>query len=245
MSVKEKKDQQYFRIGSFEGPLDLLLFLIKKSEINIYDIPIAEITDQYLEYLTYAIKIDLENVTEFYHMASTLLYIKSRMLLPIEFELEEEYEDPRRELVDRLIEYQRIKKLSSLIAQQEAETDWMVVREKNERVLPFQDEKIWEVVSSWDLYKTFVNLVSSISSDNIIDLYEEVTVNEKITLVNELLEGRDEFYFSVLLTKKHSLMEVVCSFFAILEMVKTRRILVYQNKMFGDIVVKRNKLTSV
>ena len=105
-------NKQHFHLGDFEGPLDLLLFLIKRSEINIYDIPIAQITEQYLQYIEYATRIDLENITEFYVMAATLLYIKSRMLLPVEFNMEDELEDPRRELVDRLIEYQKFKKLA-------------------------------------------------------------------------------------------------------------------------------------
>ena len=106
-------------LDEFEGPLDLLLFLIKKQEINIYDIPIAKITEQYLEYLSYITKVELENITEFYLMASTLVFIKSRMLLPIEIDLEEELEDPRKELVEKLIEYQKYKKLSDLIAEKE------------------------------------------------------------------------------------------------------------------------------
>ncbi|GAG93706.1 unnamed protein product, partial [marine sediment metagenome] len=89
----------YYKLGEFEGPLDLLLFLIKKNEVTIYDIPIAKITEQYLEYLNFATRLDLDDITDFYVIASTLLYIKSRMLLPLEFNLDEEIEDPRKELV--------------------------------------------------------------------------------------------------------------------------------------------------
>jgi segregation and condensation protein A len=97
-----------FKINNFEGPLDLLLFLIKKNEVNIYDIPIGNITEQYLEYLDYAVSSDLASLTEFYSMAATLLYIKSRMLLPVEIAVDdEEIDDPRQELVDKLIEYIR------------------------------------------------------------------------------------------------------------------------------------------
>ena len=111
-AVKDEKSNTY-KLGDFEGPLDLLLFLIKKNEVNIYDIPIGEITEQFLEYMDYAVTTDLSSLTEFYAMAADLLYIKSRMLLPVEIELDgEELDDPRQELVDRLIEYQKFKKLT-------------------------------------------------------------------------------------------------------------------------------------
>ena len=104
-----------FKVGQFEEPLDLLLYLIKKNEINIYDIPIAEITEQYLDYLDYAVSIDLDNLTDFYSLAADLLHIKSRMLLPVEVSFDDEdLNDPRQELVDKLIEYQKFKKISPL-----------------------------------------------------------------------------------------------------------------------------------
>lgn len=232
-------DRQVFRIGEFEGPLDLLLYLIRRSEINIYDIPIAEITEQYLAYLAYVIQVDLDNITEFYRMASTLLYIKSRMLLPVEYSPEEEPEDPRQDLVDRLIEYERVKKLTQIIEEQHKSDDLLVLRGSAEHVLPFQDSEMWKQVSAWDLYKTFMDIVSSLSTEKIIDLYEEVTVNEKITYINELFQNRREFSFSEIVTRRHSLLDVVCAFFAVLELVRSRQIRVFQNRLFGDIIVKR------
>ncbi len=232
-------DKQQFKLGRFEGPLDLLLFLIRKSEVNIYDIPIASITEQYLAWLQYATRVDLENITEFYLMAATLLYIKSRMLLPVEISLEDEIEDPRKELVEMLIEYQRYKKLSELIAEKEKEVEWVIERQKSQIALPFpEDGEIWEQVSVWDLLKTFSALISSITSERIIDLYEEVSVNEKITLIHEYLESRGEFLFTDLLVKGNSLMEMICSFLAVLELIKARLIVVLQNKLFGDIRIR-------
>lgn len=231
-------DKQRFKIDNFEGPLDLLLFLIKKSEVNIYDIPIAKITEQYLEYLQYATKIDLENITDFYVMASTLLYIKSRMLLPLEINLDDEIEDPRKELIENLIEYQKYKKLSVLIEEKEIEAEWVIEREKTQRFLPFPDNEIWEQISVWDLLKTFSTIISSFSSDKIIDLYEEVSINEKITLIHELIESRGEFRFTDLMIRKKSIMEIICSFLAVLELVKSRQIIIFQNKLFGDIRVR-------
>jgi segregation and condensation protein A len=238
MADNSHTDKHEFKLESFEGPLDLLLFLIKKSEINIYDIPIATITEQYLEYLNYATKIDLENITEFYLMAATLLYIKSRMLLPVEFAFADELEDPRIELVDKLIEYQKYKKLSELIEAKEQEAEWSLERKTAQPILPFKDEELWEQVTVWDLLKTFSSILSSIPAERVVDMYEEVTVNEKITLINELLESTGEFMFTDLVIKKSSIMEVICAFLAVLELVKSAVIVVFQNKVFGDILLK-------
>ena len=114
VSTDSKKHE--YKVGQFEGPLDLLWALIRESKVNIYDIPIAQITEQYLEYLDYAVQTDLSDLSEFYSWAAKLIYIKSRMLLPVEFNYEDDDdEDPRQELVDKLIEYQKFKKLSSLM----------------------------------------------------------------------------------------------------------------------------------
>lgn len=230
---------QYFKLTEFEGPLDLLLFLIKKNEVNIYDIPISDITEQYLQYIEYATAIDLDNLTEFYVMASTLLYIKSRMLLPVEIDMDEELEDPRRELVDSLIEYQKFKKFSELMGIKEQESEWSLERKKKQRILPFpEDDDLWEKIDVWDLLKSFHGIISNISSEQIIDLYEEVSINEKITLINELLEDKGEFVFTDLIVRPGSIPDIVCAFLAILEATKARKISIYQNRMFGDIRIR-------
>ena len=238
MADNSPTDKHEFKLESFEGPLDLLLFLIKKSEVNIYDIPIAMITEQYLDYLNYATKIDLENITEFYLMAATLLYIKSRMLLPVEFAFADELEDPRTELVEKLIEYQKYKKLSELIEAKEQEAEWSLERKSAQPILPFTDEGLWEQVTVWDLLKTFSSILSSYPAERVVDMYEEVTVNEKITLIYELLDSTGEFMFTDLVIKKSSIMEVICAFLAVLELVKSAVIVVFQNKVFGDILLK-------
>ena len=205
--------------------------------MNIYDIPIASITEQYLSFLAFATRVDLDTMTEFYLMAATLLYIKSKMLLPVELSMDDEIDDPRKELVEKLIEYQKFRKLSDLMSDKEGEVEWIIERTRSQRILPFSDEGIWEQVSVWDLLQTFSSLLSNLSSERIIDLYEEVSVNEKVTLIVEMLEGRDEFLFTDLL-RRRSVLEVVCAFFAVLEMTKARRIAVYQNRLFGDIRIR-------
>ncbi|MCL2411096.1 MAG: segregation/condensation protein A, partial [Treponema sp.] len=131
-----------FKLSEFEGPLDLLLYMIRKNEVNIFDIPIAQITEQYIDYIRDVETMDMEDLTAFHAMAATLLYIKSRTLLPVE--MEDDYrEDPRAELVEKLIEYQKYKKLSELMEEKEKENEWIVERKRLQHNLPFTDDDMW------------------------------------------------------------------------------------------------------
>jgi len=227
-----------FKLDEFEGPLDLLLFLIRKNEINIYDIPIAKITGQFLDYLRDAQEMDLEETSEFHAMAAMLLLIKSRTLLPVEMDDDGEILDPRQELVERLIEYQKFKKLSEEMEEKEKDVEWMIERRKLQHNLPFSDDDLWEKADIWSLMKTFSALMKKIPGERIFNMYEEITVNEKITLLAELLEDKGECYFTDLIVRSKSVMEVVCAILAILEAVKTRMIIISQHVMFGDIKIK-------
>jgi len=228
-----------FKVSEFEGPLDLLLYMIRKNEINIYDIPIAQITEQYIEYIYNAQTMDIEDLTSFHAMATTLLYIKSRTLLPVEI-TEDSGEDPRAELVERLIEYQKYKKLSELMEEKESENEWLIERKRLQHNLPFADEDMWEKADIWDLLKSFSSLAINLPAERIIDLYEEVTVNEKTTLLNEFLENKGECRFTELITRAGAL-DVVCAFLAVLEAAKMRMIVIYQNRLFGDILIRPNR----
>ena len=240
VAVKEK---HAYRAGEFEGPLDLLWSLIRESKVNIYDIPIAQITEQYLEYLDYAVQTDLGDLSEFYSWAAKLIYIKSRMLLPVEFNMDDEdEEDPRQELVDKLIEYQKFKKLSSMLEEQEDQSEWNFERKKIERVLPFEEsDEMWEEIDTWELLQQmqsiFKSMMGQYSNEKILNMYEEISVNEKITLMNELLEDKKECMFTDLLTRRGNEMDVICAFMAILEAVKFKMITIFQNKLFGDIKI--------
>ena len=229
-----------YKVKEFEGPLDLLLFLVKKNEINIYDIPIAQITEQYIDYLKYMTALDLDDITEFHSLAATLLYIKSRMLLPVEIDLDE-IEDPRQELVETLIEYQKFKKFAGLMEERSRESEWVIERKKIQRQLPFKEEELWEELDVWELVKTFSALMNSIQgSQTIMDLYEEVTINEKITLLFELMETKGECSFTDLIARRGSLMDIICAFLALLEVVRGGMVTVFQNRMFGDIMIRNN-----
>jgi segregation and condensation protein A len=219
--------------------LDLLLFLIKKNEVSIYDIPISAITEQFLAFLDQAQAMDLDGLTEFYSFAATLLYIKSRMLLPVDINLNDEIEDPRQDLVEKLIEYQKYKKLSELMEKKEAEAEWTIERKKMQRALPFADEELWEEIDVWDLLKSFSGLIGGISSERIIDLYEEVSINEKTALIHEFLETRESFSFHDLITRPNSTLDIVCAFLSVLEAVKYRVICIRQHRLFGDIQIRK------
>ena len=242
VSFKEMKNiKDDFSLPVFEGPLHLLLHLINKNEVNIYDIPIAEITEQFLEYLDYVISPEINNLVDFYSMVADLIYIKSRMLLPIdENDIENANdEDPRADLVEKLIEYQKYKKLTSLMEEKEEETEWFFERKKMQVALPFEDSSMWERVNTWELLKTFSNLISSYNKERILTFYEEVSVNEKITLMNEFLEEKGECMFTDLIIREGNLLDVVCAFMALLEAVKFKIASIWQNRMFGDIKIKK------
>lgn len=229
-----------FNLEDFQGPLDLLLYLIRKSEINIYDIPISSITEQYLEIINNSKTRDLEDLSEFYLMATTLLYIKSRMLLPVEINVEEEAIDPRTDLVAKLIDYQKFKKISELMKDrfQQRELNEDTVRPKRQILY---NEDVWEEVEIGDLFNSYKSIKKLNDREKIVNLDEEVSINEKITLIDELLSLKNEFYFDELIKNRHSLLEFVCSFLAILDSIKYRVLIVYQSKQYGTILLKKGE----
>ena len=229
-----------FRLKDFEGPLDLLLFLIKRNDMNIYDIHIASITEQYLDCLKNEEGVDLDELSEFYNLAATLLLIKSRMLLPLGSLDEEDFDDPRQGLIEKLIEYQKYKKLSSLMEQRAMEVEWRLERSCMQRILPFSevdDQELWADIDVWDLLRTFSSLVNNFSSEKIIDLYEEISIHEKLALMHELLETQGEFSFIQLITRPRSALDLACAFLAMLDAVKNKIIRIKQHRLFGDILI--------
>ena len=240
----ESRPRKKFSVGEFQGPLDLLWNLIRESKINIYDIPIAQITEQYLDYLDSIVETDLSDLSEFYSWAAKLVYIKSRMLLPVEVAYDDgdDIEDPRQELVDKLIEYQKFKKLSELMEEQEDDSAYTFERKKIQRMLPFDDaESQWERVDTWELLqqmqKIFRNMVSKYSNEKVLNMYEEISVNEKITLMNEKLDEAGSCMFTDLITRHGNEMDVICAFMALLEAVKFKMATIFQSRLFGDIKI--------
>ena len=235
-----------FQLHEFEGPLDLLLHLIQRAEVNVYDIPIAAITDQYLRYVASSAARNgdpqrrLEHLTQFQVMAATLLHIKSRMLLPLPYTDDQPYEDPRRELVEQLLEYQRFKRLSEILAQHQQEAHWIITRNEPRPLVESRelDDGNEMQLSPDDLLAAFKNIVAAIGGEQLTSLYEEFTVNEKIALVYERLALTEAFSF-LELVRGGSALEIICAFWAVLELAKSQTIAVVQRQQFAPIVVER------
>lgn len=246
--MEQPVTKRKFSAGQFEGPLDLLLSLIRENQINIYDIPIGDITEQFLDYLDYAVETDLQDLSEFYSWAAKLALIKSRMLLPVDVAYDddnESMEDPRTELVEQLIQYQRFKKLSELLEEQEEQSEWSFERKKIERILPFEeDESQWEQVDAWELLQDMQKIIRSLTKapeERILDMSEEISPEEKIELMKTLLHEHGECMFTDLITRHGNELDVICAFMAILEAVKRKIADIYQNRMFGDIKICKKK----
>ncbi|MBR1919947.1 MAG: segregation/condensation protein A [Spirochaetales bacterium] len=234
----EDHEKQVFRTPVFEGPLDLLLWQIQKAEVNILNLPIAEITDQFIQYI-HEHESSLKNLSEFYKMAADLLYIKSRFLLPEEVVMDEEYEDPRQELVERLLEYQKFKKYTDLLTGVVTSDSFYIPRKENLFNVPFTDKDLFKGIELSDLLKTFQSLMEKVSPNKLFNIYEEVSINEKRTLLDELLESNGTVTISQLIVDPNNPLHIICSFMAILEACKDRMIIFNQPQPLGEIYIVR------
>ncbi|MCS6954124.1 MAG: segregation/condensation protein A [Bryobacteraceae bacterium] len=234
------------QLEHYEGPLDLLLDLIRKQEIDIYDIPIARITAQYLEYMQRAAELDIELGAEFVYMAATLIHIKSRMLLPRDpalAELEPE-EDPRRELVERLLEHERFKHAAEMLYQKRIleEAVW-----SNPQIHQFLDdeEEPGLAVTLFDLVKVLEQVLERARRRPVYEVADEdVSVPEMMARLKELLEhtpAGETLSVRELFERQKSRRAVVAMFLAILEMAKLQAIRLVQKDLFGDIAIQRHR----
>lgn len=234
-----------YKLGDYEGPLDLLLDLIKRSRIDIYDIPIAQLTGQYILYLETADEeVTLEELAEFYGMAAELLYIKSRMLLPHEVESETVFEDPRKNLVERLIEYQKFKKYSELLEKCRVKDDFSAVRKPSGYVIPFSDKDLISGCTVEDLASVFREMLSRVRPESVVfNIFEGVTVREKTALLSELLEKKNTVLFSELVVHPDSREHVVCAFMAILDAAHSGMVRLLQKIGSTDIELVGNNVS--
>lgn len=224
------------QLNNFEGPLDLLLFFIKKDELDIYDIPISYITQQFLEYIHVLEELDLDVASEFILMASVLMSIKARMMLPREDVADEELDesDPRYELVQRLLEYKRYKEMSEKMADMDEET-----RKKYMRGYPEADEveqqasgEALQDVTMFDLIAAFKKVLQDIERKNIVHRVEKAstTIEEQAEFIlNSLQEKGRQTFMEMCATLKNKIY-VVVTFLAVLEMIKEQQI----NLFLGD-----------
>jgi segregation and condensation protein A len=226
----------------YDGPLDLLLDLIRKQEINIYDIPISTITQQYQDYMQRATELNVELSAEFIYMAATLILIKSKTLLPRDPELEKiaPEEDPRTELVDRLLEHERFKQAAEMLQQKRVieEVTW-----SNPQMSLFEEESddTGLQVSLFDLVKVFQNVLDRTKSKPVYEIgQEDVTVPGMIQYLKGLfqLEPGAAQSAAGLFERQHTRRAMICLFLAILELAKRQVIEFGQTELFGDIGIK-------
>jgi segregation and condensation protein A len=247
--VKTDKDTEFpfaVSVGAvYDGPLDLLLDLIRKQDIDIYDIPIAQITAQYLTYVERIKQLDVNVAADFIYMASVLIQIKSRMLLPRDPSMpDDQQEDPRMELVNRLLEHERFKTAAQMLLQKSQIEDavWTNPALKDFKNDPGVEPEL--AADTVDLVRVFQQIVDRARSRPVIEVDEErVTVAHMMDFFRRRLslESRPVRLKQVL-GSLQSRQALICAFLALLEMVRLQAILLRQDKVFSDIIVKKNKM---
>ncbi len=227
----------------FEGPLDLLLYLIKKEEVNIYDIPIERVTQQYLQYLEIMQMLDLDIAGEFVLMAATLMYIKSRMLLPPDEQPpmeQEEMEDPRLDLVRQLLEYKKFKDVAHELSQKELFQNQLFSRVAAHSTIGADQRQL--DVSIFDLINAFSTVLKKIEAAGLREVYEDVyTVADKILAIKEMLTEKPSIAFVDLFAAAACREEVIATFLAVLELIRLREIRGFQEQPFGPILVEARR----
>ncbi|MDD5440178.1 MAG: segregation/condensation protein A [Candidatus Omnitrophica bacterium] len=227
----------------FEGPLDLLLYLIKKEELDIYDIPISKITSQYLEYIELMKLLDLNIAGEFLVMAATLMHIKSKMLLPPEENPEEDTveEDPRAELVRRLIEYKKFKEAAGALSELEKRQKDVFPRRLDVETLEAMGGDDGFEANIFDLITAFVKVVKDFSKDDFHRVVkDEFTVSQKIHDLYHMLVETPVICFTELFRKAKNRLEAITIFLALLELIRLNEVKVLQKNDFGEIEIVRN-----
>ena len=240
------------KLESFEGPLDLLLHLLDKNKVNIYDIPIVEITKQYMEYIREMQRQDLNVMSEFLVMAATLLDIKSRMLLPVDEEDEEE-EDPRTELVEQLLQYKMFKYMSLELKDRQIDAGKMLYKvptipdEVRQYEEPVDLDALCADVNLQQLNRIFqsvirkqVDKIDPIRSNCGQIEKEEISLDDKLLYLEAYAKQHSKFRFRALLERQKSRTEIIVTFLAILELMKTGKIQITQERLFDEIYIESN-----
>ncbi|HUJ19025.1 MAG TPA: segregation/condensation protein A [Nitrospirota bacterium] len=235
------------KLEIFEGPMDLLLHLIKKHELDIYSIPIALITQQYLEYLELMKSLDMEIAGEFLVMASTLTHIKSRMLLPPPEnpDADEEGVDPRAELIRRLLEYKSFKEAAGSLGGKEETWSQVYTRQAETAPdVPADDEPLLFDFHLFDLLSALKDVMARVPDAQFEVTAETVSITEKISQILARLETVDSVLFADLFEGSTSRLQVIGTFLALLELIKTRAAKVFQVEQFGAIRIMKAVMDS-
>ena len=231
-------DDLKIKLGDFAGPLDLLLFLIKQEQANIFDIPIARITEKYLEYIRLMKSLDIAVAADFLVMAATLIEIKSKMLLPRDptVEDDEEFEDPRKELVDRLLEYEKFKSAAGMLYERSTIEQAIFTRGPIE-----SDDNNAEVDASvFDILTVFQKIMARHVDELKMEIQrEEVSLADMLKALKKRIAEFGELSLLAFFEEMHSKRELVTAFIAVLEIVRTEGVKLLQSKTFGDIILKK------
>ena len=240
--VKTDDNPYKVTLEAFEGPLDLLLHLIRENKIDIYDIPIAKITQQYLEYLALMESMDLDVAGEWLVMAATLIEIKSRTLLPKEPKEEQNPDadiDPRMELVERLIEYERFKGAAEIFRERETQRSKVFMRGSSELDIDLKPKFVLEDITAQDLLNTLSRILADVDEEEVTTLQRrKITVRMRIREIwRRVSESAGQLTFNELFDDVESRIEIVITFLALLELLKMRKVKVRQKHTYAAIEI--------
>ncbi|MBD3263604.1 MAG: chromosome segregation protein ScpA [Candidatus Omnitrophica bacterium] len=226
------------RLDIFEGPLDLLIYLIKKDHLNIYDIPIAKVVNQYLQFLELMKLLDINIASEYLVMAANLISIKSKMLLPQQQQAEEPEEDPREELVKKILEYEKFKGAADFLRTKEVERNKYFKRPSSDS----NNVEVYIEASIFDLISAFKSALKEVPKEIFFEVVrEEFTVEDKIHDLLHLLLSKEKVALDALFSSAKSKLEIVVTFLAILELIKLKEVVAVQEELFGPILIARKE----
>ncbi len=227
------------RLDIFEGPLDLLIYLIKKEHLNVYDIPIANVVGQYLKYLELMELLDINIAAEYLLMTANLINIKSKMLLPKPAGQEEPEEDPRDKLVKKLLEYEKFKEAAGFLRDKEVERNKYFNRPSNDP----ENLDVYIEASIFDLISAFESALKDVPKDIFFEVVkDEFTVEEKIHDLLHLLLIKEKVSLDELFSSAKSKLEIVVTFLGILELIKMKELVAIQDELFGSILIARREI---
>ena len=233
------------KLNQFEGPLDLLLFFIKRDELNIYDIPIANLTKEFLEYVNLIKILDLEIAGDFILMASTLMHIKVRMLLPRDIDEKGEEIDPRADLVKALLEYKRYKEMSDELSYFETNQRKRKFRgnfSEDIKEAPNEYDVLLKNVSIYDLAKAFKFAVEQIKNEPVHQIRKlNISIEEQIEFIKSKLKEFPELHFLILVKEINEKIRIIVTFIALLELVKMGRVGIRTTSAFNDFIITNNE----
>lgn len=229
------------KLDQFEGPLDLLLFFIKRDELNIYDIPISRITKDFLEYVNLIKMLDLETAGDFILMASTLMHIKVKMLLPREVDEKGEQIDPRTDLIQALLEYKKYKEVAEELSYLETDQRKVSFRgnfSEDEIVSPPEYDVLLKNVTLFDLAKAFKKAIQNLKPEIVHEVKKiNITIDDQIKVILDLLEKSTELHFLSIVEGMKEKIRIVITFIALLELVKMGQIGITISENFNDFIL--------